>query len=573
MSITLPNIDQFMSWSWDQIELYYLELQTRPISAHTVHAWLSDWTHLSELLDETEARLYIASTLDTTNQAAERRYHAFLEELQPSVKAADQVLKEKLLLSGVQSEGFELPLRNMRAEADLFREDNLPLLSEEKKLASEYNRVIGAQTVEWEGQEKTLRQLLPVYQESDRAVRERAWHLAAQRQLADRETINELWVKFMELRRQVATNANLPDYRAYRWAQLLRFDYAPEDCFRFHQAIEEVVVPAAQRAYERRRQRLGVNRLRPWDLYVDPLGRPPLRPFQEASQLESKTAAIFQRLDPQLGEYFETMRRENLIDLPNRKGKAPGAYCYALLASKRAFIFHNAVGLHEDVQTMLHEAGHAFHAFESSHLPYFQQRRQIPIEFSEVASMAVELLAAPYLEESHGGFYTPAEAARARIEHLEENLLFWPYMAVVDAFQHWAYENYIAASEPANCDAIWVELWDRFMKGVDWAALESVKETGWQRKEHIHDEPFYYVEYGMAQMGAFQVWKNALVNQVKAVADYRRALSLGGTVTLPELYREAGARFAFDARTLKAVVQLIEDTIEMLENARGDHIS
>jgi oligoendopeptidase F len=565
MSVSFPDIEQFMSLSWDQIELYYQELETRPIDSDTAREWLSDWTRLSELVNETEARLYIDTTLDTTNQVSEKRYHTFLEELQPSLKAADQVLKEKLLLSDLQPEGFEIPLRNLRAEADLFREANLPLLAEEKKLASEYSRIIGVQTVEWEGQEKTLRQLLPVYQEPDRAVRERAWRLAAERRLADRGAINDLWVKFMELRRQVAANNGLPDYRAYRWVQLLRFDYTPEDCFRFHQAIDKVVVPAAQRAYERRRQRLGVDRLRPWDLYVDSLGRAPLRPFQDAAELESKSAAIFQRLDSQLGGYFETMRRENLLDLPNRKGKAPGAYCYPLLASKRPFIFHNAVGLHEDAQTMLHEAGHAFHTFESSHLPYFQQRQQIPIEFDEVASMALELLAAPYLEESQGGFYTPADAARARIEHLEKNLLFWPYMAVVDAFQHWAYENHTLAIEPANCDAKWVELWDRFMKGVDWTGLESVKATGWQRKEHIHEDPFYYVEYGIAQMGAAQVWMKALENQTRAVANYRRALSLGGTRSLPQLYQAAGARFAFDERTLTEIVQLIETTIESLE--------
>jgi len=298
-------------------------------------------------------------------------------------------------------------------------------------------------------------------------------------------------------------------------------------------------------------------------LDVDPLGREPLRPFTAVADLESKTEAIFRQVDPQLGEYFSIMRHEDLLDLENRKGKAAGGYQEDLAAVKRPFIFMNAVGLQDDVQTMLHEGGHAFHCFESAGLPYNAQRH-FGAEIAEVASMAMELLAAPYLAESHGGFYNESDAARARIEKLEEMILFWPYMAVVDGFQHWAYTHADEATDPTQCDAAWAELWGRFMKGVDWSGLEESMMTGWQRKMHIFSDPFYYVDYGLAQMGAVQIWKRALSDQGAAVKQYRAGLALGGTRTLPELYAATGARFAFDAGTLGELVALIEGTIEQL---------
>jgi oligoendopeptidase F len=563
---SLPeNAHQFMEWSWSQIEPYFQDLAGRPINASNVAGWLADWSHLDELLIEVYQRLYVGITVDTTDQAAQLRYQNFLDGIYPFAQAADQRLKEKLLDSGLNLEGFEIPLRNMRAEAEIFRDANLSLLAHELKLCAEYDKIIGAQTVSWEGKELTLVQLQTVYQEPERERRERAWRMAAKRQLTDRQAINELWAKFMDLRCQLAGNAGMPDYRAYRWQQMLRFEYTPADCARFHQAIEQAVLPAVQRIYERRRQRLGIDALRPWDLNVDAQRRPPLRPFRQITELESKAAAIFQQVDPQLGDYFTIMRSEGLLDLDNRKGKAPGGYCTEFLAARRPFIFMNAVGVHEDVQTLLHEGGHAFHVFETASLPYIQQH-QVTMEFAEVASMGMELLATPYLLAEKGGFYTSKEAARAQIEHLEAAICFWPYMAVVDAFQHWVYENQATARDPANCDARWAELWGRFMLGVDWSGLEQEMVTGWQRKLHIHQVPFYYIEYGLAQLGAFQIWRNALQDHAAAVAAYRQALKLGGTVPIPELYRAAGVKFAFDAPTLSQVVELAEEMILHFEN-------
>lgn len=562
----LPSqVTDFMDWSWPQIEPYVTDLLARPLDAHCVAVWLADWSHLSALIYERYQRLYVATTVNTADAETDRAYQQYLDEIYPRAQESEQRLKQKLLAyqkaGGPDPEGFGLPLRNLKAEADLYREANLPLLSQELQLANEYDKISGAQTVNWDGRELTVSQLGPFGRDPDRATRQRAWQLTAERQLADRQVINDLWVRLMALRGQLAANAGRANYRDFRWQQMLRFDYSPADCERFQRAIEDVVVPVLYRLREKRRQLLGVDVLRPWDLAVDPSLRPALKPFANVDALAKGVETIFRQVDPALAEYFAIMRREVLLDLDNRKNKAPGGYCTDYPVAHRPFIFMNAVGLHEDVQTLLHEGGHAFHVFECAGLPYFQQK-QVPLEFAEVASMGMELLSAPYLPADQGGFYTQADADRALAEHLEDMLAFWPYMAVVDAFQHWAYENPLAASDPTNCDTRWTDLWRRFMVGVNWSGYEDVLATGWQRKLHIIQVPFYYVEYGLAQLGALQIYRNAQRDQAGAVAAYRRALALGGTVTLPELYAAAGAKFAFDVKTLGEVVRLIEEKLE-----------
>jgi oligoendopeptidase F len=554
----------FMQWDWAQLKPFVDDLLECRLSSETLDSWMSGWSDFNRVTSEIFARLWVATTLNSADEAAKQRFNTYLDNIFTPSLVANQALKEKLLDSGLHPVGCEIALRNMRVETEIYREENLPLLSEEKKLVNEYDALIGLQTVEWEGKEVTPTQLQLVFLNTDRSLRERAWRACMDRQLADRPKLNELWTVMLDLRHRIAKNAGFSDYCAYRWKDLLRFDYTPEDCWQFHQAIERVVVPAASRIYERRRQRMDLPFLRPWDLNVDPLGREPLIAFKQVSELVDRVSAIFHRLDLELGVYFDSMNAKGLLDLENRKGKAPGAYCNSYDMSRVPFIFENAVGLHADVSTLLHEAGHAFHVIEEAHLPYYHQL-PVGMEFAEVASMAMELLASPYLLAREGGFYSEQDYARARVEHLEEAVLFWPYMAVVDAFQHWAYTHPERASQPDCCDEKWTELWQRFLPGVDWAGMDDLLVTGWQGKQHIFEAPFYYVEYGLASLGAFQVWRNALQDQAAAVAAYRRALALGGTVTIPELYAAAGARFAMDEDILGEVIRLVEGQIATFE--------
>jgi oligoendopeptidase F len=568
MFTSLPKTAQeFMTWKWSQIEPYFQDLQTRELTADNVAQWLTDWTLLARCCSETHARLRIATTLDTADKTAQERFHTWLQDIDEPLQAAEQKLKEKLLGSGLEPAGFEIPLRNMRSEAEIFRQANVPLFTQESKLTNEYNRIIGAQTVMWEGEERTLIQLKPVFQSDDRSVREKAWRLLSERRLADRDALNALWKQLLDLRCQQAANVGFQHYRDLRWKQFARFDYRPDDCLTFHDTIEKVVVPAATRVYQRQQELMGADSIRPWDLDRDdvyPPSRPALYPFKTVEELVSKVENIFRKVDPELGDEFHIMREEKLLDLDNRKGKAPGGYQAGLALVKRPFIFMNAVGIHDDVTTLLHEGGHAFHLFEAVKLPYMQQW-DYGSEMAEVASMSMELLGAPYMTTKDGGFYTEAEAAQARIKHLEKILLFWPFMAVIDAFQQWVYTHEDEAGDPANCDARWGELWARFLPGVDWSDLEDARVTGWQRKLHIFKYPFYYVDYGLAQIGALQVWRNSLKDQAEAVKQYRSGLALGGTRSLPELYAGVGAKFAFDAGTLGELVALIEHTIDDLQ--------
>ena len=567
----LPTKPQeIISLTWSDLKPYASELESRPISLSNVDLWLRDWTALSDRVSEMYSRLSLATTVNTADEKADQMFKNFLDNVFPAAMSSGQKLKEKLLESGLQPAGFEIPLRNMRAEADLFRAENLPLQAEQQKLNMDYDKIIGAQSVEWEGQELTIAQSRQKLQDPDRSKRERIWRAILARQITDRQSISDLWGKYHKNRASMAANAGKKSYREYIWQDYLRFDYTPQDCRSFHQAIEQVVVPAANRIYERHRKKLGVDKLRPWDLSDGWFGRPvgaagatPLKPFQNMDEFQQKAASMFDHVDPQLGKYFKQMQAEQLLDLDNRKNKAPGAYCTSLSVIRKPFVFMNAVGQHEDVQTLLHESGHAFHVFESSQLPYAQQMN-VPMEFAEVASMGMELLAAPYLSRDNG-YYTHPDAARARIEHMEGIILFWPFMAVVDAFQHWVYENPKSGANPDRCDAQWKELWARFIPSVDWSGLDEELKTGWQRKLHIHQVPFYYVEYGMAQLGATQIFANAIQDQSKAVASYRKALALGGKVSLPELFSTAGGKFAFDVDTVQQAVSLLESTIDSLE--------
>jgi len=562
----LPSVPaKGTSVTWQTFAPYFSALEEAEVTASERLEWLTYWSDLSRVLIEVLTSLSIEKSIDTTDEEKEAAYLDFVENVWPHVMMADQALKQRLLAMDFSDrEDLALVLRGMRNEADLYRDENVPLQTELAKLDNKYDKITGSLKIDWEGEEHNLSQLGQYLTKKDRSVRERAWQAMMDLWLSQREALNELYADMLKLREQVAKNADLPDYRAYAFREYGRFDYTPEDCLTFHQAIETAVVPAAQRIYQKKRSRLGLASLRPWDVQVDTSDQPSLKPYQEQDELIHGSLNILNQVDPALGRHFAVMAEESLLDLQTRPGKALGGYCATLPVKKRPFIFMNGVGLHDDVQTLLHEAGHAFHVFETTALPLIWQT-DVPMEFCEVASMSMELLAAPYLTDDFGGFYTAAEAARARIEHLEGIITFLPYMAVVDAFQHWVYTHAEEAMNAENCDAAWDNLWSRFMAGVDWQGFDDARVTGWHRKLHIFSVPFYYIEYGMAQIGALQVWRNARQNQPQAVAAYRQALALGSTKTLPELFAAAGAEFRFDSDMLHDLVALIESTIEELE--------
>lgn len=563
----IPQIDSFMSMSWEEIDSFYQELCGREVDQKSAGNWLADWSSLRELVSERYSRLQLRTNLDTQDEEAEAQFQKFLDDIYPRTQSADQVLKEKLLGSSVEPEGMEIPLRKMRAEADLFREENLPLLTEERKSGLEYNKILGDQSVLWEGEEITLVQLRSILQTPERDVREELWALLAERQLEDREAINSIWKKLMDIRGRLAGNAGKKDYREYRWQQQTRLDYRPEDSLEFVEAVERVVVPAANRIYGRYQEQMDISSLRPWDLVDNrsTMDLPVLKAFETEREFITRVARIFHKVDPELGSYFERMREQDLLDLLNRKGKGPGAFCTSFATQKVPFIFMNAVGLATDVRTLFHESGHAFHIFERTKLPYHHQWRP-GLEFGEVASTAMELLASRYVSQDEGGFFIERDAARYRRGHLENKLLFWPYMAIVVAFQHWVYLNHQQASQPEACDRKWSELVDRFIPAVDWEGHQAAKETGWQRKLHIFRAPFYYIEYGLSLLGAVQLWENASEDQAEAMRKYRESLALGGTASLPDLYETAGASFAFDAQTLGSAVRFMEEVLLKLES-------
>lgn len=567
------SIDEINPRSWDTFAPYFKDLQERPLSSGNLRQWLTDWSDLTRLFNEAASMIYIEKSLDTADQEKEQAFLDLINDVYPQAQVAIQALKERLLAIDADSEALHdmtLMLRNMQNDADLFEEKNIPLFTEAAKLGNEYNKITGGLSATWEGEEKNLSQLAFYLNSKDRNVRQAAWQIISDLWLSQREALNKIYTDLLRLRQQIAHNAGLSDFRAYAFRQNGRFDYTPEDCLTFHDAIEAAVVPALKRILKRKRQRLGYDVIRPWDwipergLLVDDLDGDPLRPYEGQESLVQHTLSIFSQLDPQLSHYFATMAEDGLLDLDTRVGKALGGYCSELPLRKRPFIFMNGVGSHDDVQTMLHEAGHAFHVFETANLPLIWQTEP-PMEFCEVASMSMELLAAPFLTSQHGGFYTSPQAARARIEHLEGIIAFLPYMAVVDAFQHWVYTHPQDAADPAQCDAAWDRLWQRFIPDSEWTGHEAVRQTGWHRKPHIFDAPFYYIEYGMAQVGALQVWRNSLTDSQKALENYRQALALGGTQTLPELFTAAGAEFRFNTAMLTELVVLIEQTIAELE--------
>jgi oligoendopeptidase F len=561
-SIGLPEAPAALAdATWDRVHGWFEGLAVAPLGADTVAEWLAAWSRLEELLTEAASLAMIAYTCDTADPAKEQAHLRFSAEIMPRAEEQGVRLARRLVESGLAPEGMEVTLERFRTAIRLFREASVPIFTELEELGTAYQRVTGSMTAEWEGERKPLPMLAPFLQSPDRTVRERAWRATVAPYLEARTELNDLFDRMFAGRQRVAGNAGFANFRDYIFPAKFRFDYGPDDCRRFHAAVEEAVVPAVRRAQDERRRRLGVDQLRPWDLAVNPYRADALRPYQAPGDLPRIARRIFGHVAPALGEQFQVMMDESLLDLESRKGKAPGGYCDTLHARGRPFIFMNASGVMDDVNTLLHEAGHAFHAFAAHRQPLIWQRHP-GSESAELASMSMELLAAPWLA-APVGYLAPDDARRSRLEHLEDVLTSLAHIASVDAFQHWIYAEGDGGSAPARDDA-WVRIRSRFEPGLDWTGLEAERATRWYRQLHIYLYPFYYIEYGIAQLGALQVWRNSLADPEGAVAAYRRFLELGATRALPELYAAAGAALVFDRGRMADLVAAVEGECDRL---------
>jgi oligoendopeptidase F len=549
---------------WTQVAPLFDQLETnasRCATAADLERWLLDWSELSAALDEESSKRYIAMTCHTDNPEAEKAYLHFVEKIDPQAKPRQfklaQVYVDHPARGKLAQERYLVFDRDTKVHVQLFRSENVPLETEEAKLGQQYQKLSGSLTVHFRGEEKTLVQMARYLEETERAVRQEAWELVANRRLQEAEKFEEIFDQLLKLRQQIAQNAGFANYRDYAFRKLGRFDYTLADCARFHEAVESAVVPVVRALQADRRRDLRIETLRPWDLAVDPLSRPPLRPFDAPDQLTAQTQRIFYELDSELNAGFGLMQTMHLLDLANRKGKAPGGYQCTLAEARVPFIFMNAVGIQRDVETILHEAGHAFHALATRDEDLYAYRGA-PIEFCEVASMSMELLGSQFLEE----FYAPPEANRARRTHLEGVVNVFPWIATVDAFQHWIYTH--PGHTRAERTAAWLELMDRFGGEVDWKGYEAARGHLWHRQLHLFLHPFYYIEYGIAQLGALQVWANSKRDKERALSDYKRALRLGGSRPLPELFAAAGCRFEFSRQTMAPLVELVRAELDSL---------
>lgn len=512
-------------------------------SSDDLEALILDRSEFDAALGEAGSVLYIEMTCDTADPSKVKAYQDFVENVEPAVKPLEHALNEKILKAAaafpLPRGRYEIYERAARAEIELFVEKNIPLQTELALLSQEYQTVSGAMTVHFDGKERTLPEMSKFLLEPDRDLRERAWRATSERRLKDRETFERIFDKMRVLRHQIALNAGFKNFRDYQFKAYLRYDYTPDDCKAYHASIRDLVVPIRREVDEARRKSMGVSSLRPWDTAVDPLNRSALKPFDDVERLKKGVGNIFRALDAELSGLYQDMNTLGLLDLASRKGKAPGGYQNTLSEARKPFIFMNAVGVDDDVRTLLHESGHAFHAYLCAGDPLVDYRHA-PMEFCEVASMSMELMANDLITE----FYSPEDAKRSAIEHLEGIISVLAWVATVDAFQHWIYENPGHTAEDRR--SAWVRLNDEFGGGVvDWSGLEDCRGYLWHRQLHIFEVPFYYIEYGIAQLGALQIWQRFKKDRAGAIAHYKKGLSLGGSRPLPELFSSSGIKFDF----------------------------
>jgi oligoendopeptidase F len=554
--------EEFEPSTWQNIEPYYHQLLERDISdAELFRKWLNDRSELESIISENAGWRYIKMTCDTTNKAHQEAYTYFVTEREPKIAPLNHKLNEKVINSPfkdhLDDKAFDILFKNIEKDFKIFREENIPLKTEIQNSSKEFGAISGAMTVTVDDKEMTLQQAAAILESTDRDKREEVYLKISKRRHADKDKLDNLFTKLIGLRHKVAQNAGFDNFRDYMFTAMGRFDYTPKDCFDFHNSAQQEIVPILNQLAVERKQQLGLDHLRPWDKAVDPSSKPPLVPFSNSEDLVEKTITCFSRLDPFLGDCIRIMHEIKHLDLESRVGKAPGGYNYPLSEIGIPFIFMNATSTLRDLVTILHEGGHAVHSIVTKDLELVDFRHT-PSEVAELASMSMELISMDHWDVF---FDNEEDLKRAKKEHLEQIIQTLPWVAVIDKFQHWIYEN--PSHSLAERQATWNEILNTFSDDeTDWSSLEKYKDYMWQKQLHLFEVPFYYIEYGFAQLGAIAIWKNSNENPKKGLKGYLAALKLGYTRTIPEIYQAANIEFNFSREYISDLITFVRKEME-----------
>jgi len=557
--------EEFNVTTWEALQPYFQELEERKLSSKDdLRGWFKDRSELESIISEDMAWRYIKMTCDTADEELVNHYTQFVTEIQPKISPISNELNKKAVacefLSELQNEqGYDLLIRGMKTALEIYRDENVPLKTEIQQASQKYGQLSGAMSIEHLGEELTLQQAGVLLQSTDRELREEVYGLISDRRLKDKTEFDELYNQLIELRDQVGKNAGFKNFRDYMFSAMGRFDYSPQDCFDFHEAVAEEVVPLLNDSAEYRKNHMGLDQLKPWDKSVDADGADPLKAFNNGSDLLDKSIQCFTNIDPYLGKCLTTMKEMGHLDLESRKGKSPGGYNYPLAEVGVPFIFMNATSTLRDMVTLMHEGGHAVHSFLTKDLE-LGDFKNTPSEVAELASMAMELIS---MDQWHLFFDNEADLKRAKKEHLTQIIDTLPWVATIDKFQHWIYENpNHTVDERLNA---WNRIFDQFADDVtNWEGLSEQKNYLWQRQLHLYEVPFYYIEYGMAQLGAIAVWKNYKEDPQKGLDGYINALKLGYTKSIPDVYAAANVKFDFSRDYIKELMSFVREELEKI---------
>lgn len=550
--------------TWQDIEKFFISLKNREInSVSELEKWLENRSELEAKLEENLAWRYIKMTCDTQNKELQQSYEFFVTEIEPKVNEYANLLNKKFINSEyfekLDDEKYFTLVRSKKKEIEIFREENIPIIAELQKIEQEFGKISGAMSIEYNGKELTMQQAANYLKNTNRQVREEVYRLINERRIKDVDKLNFIFTRLVKKRMKLAENANYDNYRDYKFAAMGRFDYTPKDCFDFHNSIEKQVNPLAENLAVQHKQKLKLDKLKPWDLAVDSELRPALKVFENPEKLIQKTITCFSEIRPKYGEFIAIMQKNGYLDLESRKGKAPGGYNYPLYESNIPFIFMNATGNVRDLTTMVHEGGHAIHTFLVKNLKLVDFK-STPSEVAELASMSMELIS---MEHWHHFFQNEQDLKRAKKQQLEDIIKVLPWIAAVDKFQHWIYTN-PTHSVPDRIEN-WIKIYKQFSpKIVDWETCEWFFANTWQKQLHIFEVPFYYIEYGFAQLGAIAIWKNYKSDPEKTLDQYEKALSLGYSKTIPEIYQTAGIKFDFSEKYIGELMQFVKKELEKI---------